>query len=296
MPDSSRHRGFPLAAVILILLGIIFLLNNLGWLPWGLWGSLWRLWPLILVIIGLNIVLGRSHPWLAAVISVLIVVVAVAISAYYGGVYSGQNKVSSFAEPLDSATSVQVEGSFGAGELHIDVLPATSDKLAEGEAGQPNGRLSANVTRQVSRAVLKVEGNPRGWWSAGGGTWWLHLTPRIPIDLTVKTGASNADLDLSQLRIGKLRVDAGASNVNITLPERAGTTEATIKVGAANVDITVPQGVAARVKAQTGLGSFSIDQGRFPKSGDYFVSPDYNTAANRVNIDVSSGVASVHVR
>ena len=82
----------------------------------------------------------------------------------------------------------------------------------------------------------------------------------------------------------------------ITLPWAAGHTMATIKAGAADLDISIPQGVAARVRAQVGLSSLSIDQARFPKTGDYFISPEYEQATNRLDIRLDSGLASVNIR
>jgi len=45
------------AAFILIVLGIIFLLKNLGWLPHPVIAQ-W--WPLILIIVGVFLLIGRS--------------------------------------------------------------------------------------------------------------------------------------------------------------------------------------------------------------------------------------------
>jgi hypothetical protein len=43
------------------------------------------------------------------------------------------------------------------------------------------------------------------------------------------------------------------------------------------------------------LGSTQIDQVRFPASAGGYESPDYPTAANRVDIDVQGGVGSLRV-
>src|SRR5690348_2141691 len=58
-----RHRNFghgAIGALILIAVGTIFLLNNLGLLPPDVWQNLWRFWPAILILIGLQMVLGKN--------------------------------------------------------------------------------------------------------------------------------------------------------------------------------------------------------------------------------------------
>jgi len=46
-------------ALILIVLGTVFLLNNFGLLPWSIWGMVWRLWPLFLIIPGILILVRK---------------------------------------------------------------------------------------------------------------------------------------------------------------------------------------------------------------------------------------------
>ena len=48
-----------IGAYILIGLGIIFLLSNLGWLP-GLRALMVQWWPLILIIVGILLLIRRS--------------------------------------------------------------------------------------------------------------------------------------------------------------------------------------------------------------------------------------------
>lgn len=61
---DDRHGS--LGALVLICLGVILLLNNLGLIPWGIWLSLWRLWPVILILAGLQSVFrgSKAADWL----------------------------------------------------------------------------------------------------------------------------------------------------------------------------------------------------------------------------------------
>ena len=53
MPERPVRHGGLVGPAILIGLGVVFLLNNLGMLDWGIWNILLRLWPLLLIAIGL---------------------------------------------------------------------------------------------------------------------------------------------------------------------------------------------------------------------------------------------------
>lgn len=47
-------------AFLLIALGSMFLLNNFGVLPWSIWGNIWRFWPVLLIVGGIQTLLGKS--------------------------------------------------------------------------------------------------------------------------------------------------------------------------------------------------------------------------------------------
>jgi hypothetical protein len=68
-----------------------------------------------------------------------------------------------------------------------------------------------------------------------------------------------------------------------------------VSSGAASVNIRIPQGVAARIRWRGGLSSINVDPSRFPRFGDTYQSPDYDSAANKVDLDVEMGVGSVTV-
>jgi len=59
--NRRRHRGGFVWPIVLILVGAIFLLNNLGLIEDVTWNSLWQLWPLIFLAIGLDGLLRRNE-------------------------------------------------------------------------------------------------------------------------------------------------------------------------------------------------------------------------------------------
>jgi len=76
------RRGFSaLGPAILIGLGIIFLLNTLDILPWSVWGSLWRFWPIILILIGIEILLGRTGAGWGVSLLISLALVALLVGA-----------------------------------------------------------------------------------------------------------------------------------------------------------------------------------------------------------------------
>jgi hypothetical protein len=254
--------------IILLLVGLLLLLSNLGIIALDVWSAIWAV---LLIVVGLGVLLS---------------------------VISGPGPEGEEVNiALEGAASASVRFRHGAGRLRVGA-GADPEALLEGTFG---GGLNRRTRRRGDE--LEVEMSPLGFphvispwnWGREGLGWRVRLNEDIPLSLTFETGASDARLDLSALRVTDLRLETGASSVSITLPAQAGHTQARIEAGAASVSVHVPPEVAARVRLEGGLASINVDQDRFPRARGVYESPDYDTAQNRVDLEVRAGVGSVEV-
>lgn len=264
-------------AIVLILVGVVFLLINLGVLP----GSAWNyIFPAILVILGLLILTGMR---------------------------GGRGEVVNDSAALDGATRGALHLKHGAGRLNVRA-GASPSNLFEGTFG---GGIDKRVTRRGDELRVELQGRadtmPFMFGGRGMLDWDVALNSSVPLALKLDGGATDSHLDLSGLALGDLEINTGASSTQVTLPTPNGTLHATIHAGAASVQVAVPPGVPARILGTMGLGALDIDQSRFPQqsgsgvpglvtSKALYESNDFATAANRVEITIEGGVGSVRVR
>jgi hypothetical protein len=209
----------------------------------------------------------------------------------------GGGPVASDARSIDLAgvPSAEVVIGFGAGRLAI-VGPAALGHLLD-------GTFTGGVDREDrGPGAVKLTTPPEAFWGrmwSGRAPfeWRVGLTAEVPLRLGLELGAARTDADLSALRVTDLRVKSGAAETEVVLPGSAGHTRVEIEAGAAAVRLRVPAGVAARIRSSVALGSTDVDQGRFPRDPlGGWVSPDYGSAADRVDIEVRGGVGSVAIR
>ncbi|HEY9204495.1 MAG TPA: pentapeptide repeat-containing protein [Candidatus Methanoperedens sp.] len=88
------RRGF-VGPLILLTIGFILLFNNLGIIPWDIWKTLWRFWPVILILIGIEILVccsGSKITYFLAVLFGVIVIIGTVTLALSGVPQSGYNK------------------------------------------------------------------------------------------------------------------------------------------------------------------------------------------------------------
>lgn len=190
--------------------------------------------------------------------------------------------------PLGDLPEAEIRLGFGGGEM----------TLGRAEPGiLISGTFDGGVVNKSKReGCVELEpAHPARALMAGCRlNWDVRLTAEIPIDLRLETGGNRSVIDLTPLRIRHLAIDTGASETNVTLPG-AGETKVRVDCGFASVNLAVPEGVAALIRGKMGLGSINVNESRFPRSPDGWASPDYETAADRVAIDISGGFGSVTV-
>ncbi len=253
---------------VLIILGILFLLNNLNILQFPVWQVAW---PILLIAFGVWVLVGtmlRRRP----------------------------NQGEQVTIPLDSAVRARITIRHGAGRLSL-VGKTEAGVLLKGTF---EGGLDYH-TRQdgdVLNVDMRVPENNFPWEWGPGDTldWNFNLSDALPLILDINTGASESQVDLSELRVTDLSLQTGASSTLITLPSAAGMTDVRVESGAASVSLKVPYGVGARIRVHSGLASINIDQTRFPRNGDLYLSPDYESAQNKVDIDIQTGVGAIDIR
>lgn len=299
--EPQRVVGVPIWGIFLVFLGVIFLLQTLNVLPWGLWGILWRFWPVLLIITGLSILLHRFSPWLVGLLILAILGACLGIAIWQYGLSPPADIVTkSYSEPLGSLERAQIEIDFTAGSLTISSLPSGSPNLMEinSEVRNGDGSIGADFHCQGSegRLRLSTEQANRKFWGEGGVRWEVRFTRNIPLTIYIKSAASNVDLDLNDLALTELEMDIDVGNYVVKMPSSAGTTYAYIKADVANIEVTIPDGVAAKLKADVDLSAFEMSESRFPKKGDYYISQDFESAENRVELELDCDIGRVQVR
>jgi len=206
----------------------------------------------------------------------------------------------SYSEPLGDIEHAQIEVDFTAGNITIASLPAGSPNFVEADSEVRNrdGSMNLDFHRQdgEARLHLSTERVNRRFWGEGGISWEVRLTRNIPLIINIKSAASNMELVLSQLKVTELRLDVDAGNCKVTMPSSAGTTNIEIEADVANIELTIPDGVAAKIRVDTDLSVFDVDESRFPKQGDYYVSDHFDTAQNRIYLEIDSDVGRVQVK
>lgn len=261
----SRRASTLVAPLLLIIIGGLFAVRDLGVLPGGV-----------------------------PVVPVLLIVAGVALLASHVGRDTAGTDPEPIEVPLEDAAGGRLVLAHGAGTLRV-AGGAQPGLLCEGTV-RGGGELDRRRIGDRLEVTLRQRTDfDRLLRTRRSLDWDLRLTSEHPTALEVRTGASQVYLDLTQTAVESLSVKTGASDVEVWLP--AGRScRVEVDAGAAEVDVWVPADVSADVQVRSALASVDVDPRRFPRHGQGYRSPGFDTAEHRAEIDIEGGVASFTVR
>lgn len=303
-PKRGLGRNPNTGAMILIGIGILFLLANLGILR-----GIGSLWPLVLVAIGVWMLMGRGQ--------------------------KATIRREHFSAPVGSATSARVKLALPIGETSLSGLDDSATLIDADMVflGEMNFVTQGEAQKFVS--LSQTGDSWVNWMNPANWNWdrredyhsTIRLNPTVPTNLDIQGGMGKSTLDLSKLHLTGLEISGGVGEVIATLPANSEALDARVQVGVGRLDLTIPSGAAltarvkggvgeteitlppdaaARIEASSGVGDVSIpsrlqkvsgDDGSFGlgKSG-VWETPNFSSAARQIVIHYESGVGQLRVR
>ena len=302
LPERPPRRSGLVGPTILIGLGLLFLLNNLGVLSWAIWPEIARLWPLLLIAVGLDLLFGRRSA-LGSLIAALLVLAALVAAIWWTNSWVGVGAPlasETLTQPLNEAKRASVDIAIGMGELRLGAQSEANGLISGTVAHGPRDQIQRDFAISGDTATFKLHTVRQNGWgpplqigNKNELVWDLQLNPEIPLQLDLSTGAGTAVLDLARLNATNLNVSTGVGTTTLNLPQH-GSVHANVSGGVGDTTITIPAGVAARISASTGLGQVRIT-GNFQRQDNLYVSPNYASATDRIDLAIHAGIGSVTV-
>lgn len=296
---SSRRRSI-IGPLLLIGIGLAFLAQNFGLLSSNIWVVLWHLWPAWLILAGLDLLIGRRTPWGSwALGGIAVVVLGGALllgDALPGLGNRTPGELVQVSQPIEGASRADVRIGSGVGRLLLS--PASSDLLIEGQITPlANERINQSGRTVGDRLTYTLESRGMGWGFPGtvntNASWDLRLSDRIPLSLDIDGGVGDTRIDLTGIQLTNLTLDTGVGDTDVTLPAQ-GIFRVKVDAGVGDLTLRLPKELAARIRIDKGVGSVSVNGG-FNSADGYYVSPNFEGAEHRVEIELDAGVGSIRV-
>lgn len=194
----------------------------------------------------------------------------------------------------DKVKALEVDIDLGVGEMNVS---SGAKEWVEGNAEYNVKKLAPQVDYDVhgdtGEVEIKHKGSTRLGLSNIKNTWAIQLNDSIPMDLTVETGASLANLDLQGLQLEKLDIEAGVGDLTVNLGgdwKKSFTT--TIETGVGQTTVILPSKVGVKLTTEKGIGSSKVE-GLMSKGNGVYVNEAYDKADVVLEVNSELGIGEI---
>lgn len=290
-------------------LGALALINNFTNIIMD-WSTIWKLWPLTIVLIGLSILVKHQYgksiiAGLAAIILALAIFASFKTATnffnhdfnlVFGDDAKGEYTTTKFTEQFDPIIQfANLNFDAGAGSFNIS---GTTDNLidAKAEGVQHNFKLTRLDTDSITNIDLTMR--QKSVFRLGKSyknNINVALNPNPVWDMNFDVGAASMDFDLTEIKTREIDVDMGAASIRIKLGNLYPETKLKIDAGASSMNIFVPKESGCKIVTDGALSSKHFSEFEKINSGRYETS-NFAAAENKIYIDIESGVSSITVK
>jgi len=296
--------------LLLVIIGVLFILKNTGVLFFS-WHTMWHLWPVILILWGISIIPVKD--WIKLVLSLFTVLITFFAIQQYGPKdnhnwnfewndrndrdNNDEDNTTTYnnvmSENFDTLTKyADLKLNIGVGNFKIK---DTTGKLIEVKHDNDNANYSMTAKAEDSLTRIDIS-LQKGEFNNGNikNNVEMKLNPSPVWDLDLNVGAASVDFDLSGFKTRNLKIQGGASEIDLKLGAILPLTEVKLEAGAASITVRVPESAGCEIISNTFMSS--KDFKGFTKIGkQQYQTPNFAASTNKIKIDLQAGVASVDV-
>lgn len=297
--DDGRPHGYfgrLFWGLLIIFIGLLFLAQNSGWVVGiDLGALLAKIWPLFIGFLGLSI-LSRGG-WIGGIITGLgtLLVFGLLFFAIFGSTpTSSEVTTKTFTVPKEAGvqgSEVSIKAGAGKLTIHGGGSDVVSGSL---QTNFLEMHTFSNVESGVQKVRLESDNTFHFFSLRNVNNLDMAVNNDLPIKLDIDAGASDVQIDLSDVPVQLLNLNSGASNINISLGDKFAASAVVIRAGASALHIKVPKDVGARLSVDTGLSSKNFTDFKQIDSRTY-ESNNYATAAKKIDITIDAGASSLNV-
>ena len=299
--------------LIFLFIGGVLLLENFDVINFH-WHVIRRFWPVILIIVGANMIFSREDRAWAGSISIIVTFLALTFIAYQG-VQPQQSRSAWIGPDYDSdrngeekysnnVFSETMSPGISRAELNIKggatqyTLEDTTSELFQAEVRRHMGNYSLFRTTRDSVEVLNFNMSGKNNWDnskVGGNKAVLKLNSQPLWDVNLEVGAGRLDFDLSPFKVRNLRFEGGAASLKLKLGVPVATSTVTCETGVSRIEIMVPESAACQIRLESGLSSNDFEGFTRQEDGTY-ITPNFNFASKKIIINLEGGLSKFEVR
>jgi hypothetical protein len=296
--------------ILFISIGLLWLLDRFIWLNIE-WDFVWKLWPVVIILLGISLMISNHLiRGIVTAIAAFILALAIFTSVKFGVVHTGEGLewtinndkddsrfgTNDYSESYESNYK-KATLSFDAGAGSFITHDTTEDLFLANVEGRKDSYtltksgLGDNVSLNFDMHKRHFNFYP---FNRMRNRVNFRLNSEPVWDLNFDLGAASIDFDLSRYKTENIDIKMGAASMKLKLGDRLDETRLNLDAGASSIDIDVPQDAGCEVKTEASLSSKHIN-GFKKLEDDVYRTDNFDSAKKKIYITIKSGVSSIQI-
>jgi hypothetical protein len=249
------------------------------------------MWPLVLVVIGLELIARRRLQGFAAdLAAVLIVVIAAGGALAYAALAPnpGTTHLNDTSDIVGSLDHAALSVDAGAATLTLTASSALGGDLYRAHIQYSGAKPEVKLDR--SNSSLRVA-QGRSFGAFQRFVLDMEINSSLPWTIQTNTGSSTETYNLASAHVGSIEINTGAARMDITLGRPAGIVPISINGGSLTAHIHRPPGAGASVMVSGGAVSLDFDNKHTRAIGT--VKEATQIGPDMYRVEVNGGACSV---
>ncbi|MBS4535501.1 hypothetical protein GOQ29_07685 [Clostridium sp. D2Q-14] len=285
---------------LFIVLGSLWILSNLDIINFSIGNIIWGitdLWPLVLVIIGINLIIKNKK------IKLLLWILFIIIIIFYGffihdDIFTGNSndftgKDVSSINMEDKTEKGKLDLDIGAAKFEItsgnsDLVTIFSNRSYNYKSQLENSLHTVYLSNDGNFKTFNFKKNERFYYE-------LNLNESIPWSFDIDCGAVDGKLNLKNIDVEEFSLDMGAGKIEVDLGEKSKLTNIDINSGVSKVVLNIPKESGIRVKLDGALNSTNLDEIKLNKEGNHYISDNFNDVSSKYDINIEMGLGNFKI-
>jgi cell wall-active antibiotic response 4TMS protein YvqF/uncharacterized protein DUF2154 len=293
--NNSKNYTKCFVGLLLIVIGIIYTLKSFNLINFSICNNFSIFWPIGIILAGFALLIRLK--FLAFCFIFITCLIGILYIVDHNFVYHNDfEKIDNLRTiekeiVLENKTKyLDLDIDFGAGDIQLK--KGSNDVLFKNSVKTYN--LNDPVLDyKTSNSNAKIEISRNSYFNFFHPikeNWDIEVSPNVKSDINFEVGASNIDIDLTNLQISNLDIDSGATKIKIkfnTYP-----TIVDIYTGASTVDLEFPQNIGIVIDIDGGAISKNLNG--FIKEDNKYYSENYNEDLENIVVDINAGVTTIN--
>ncbi len=286
--------------IILITIGVLLLLQNIGVLPSDIWLELAILFPILLIAIGIEKIFTRTRlQFISYFTSIALFVLAMYLAFYYG--QDGGGYFSTTTHRIENDPRVEViRAELKPGATNLTIRDSGSD-LAYGRFDRFTRK--PDIDYRIVDDTAIVEYKARNLTYLGGAIkisgesdrdWYMRFSEKTRLLLHCSGFDADMHMNFATTPLHRLSLDASDCYIYLKLGDLEPRVTVDVRGDGSSLKLRVPEGIGLRVIAPE-YDDYLERLGLIRATDHVFMTPGYDTLATRVELDLDKDLSSFSV-